>query len=114
MTRLDLRGLEAVPTERSSERCRSTGHLILMATRSLIDDETVVIDVGHCRDIARALADVLKNSSASRGMILAASPFVIERSGRVKTLVEMIEQAGDDEAANFQLARLLLRALEWA
>ena len=48
-----------------------------------------------------------------RAEILGGSPYVIERSGRARTIVEMIEhEAGDDEW-RLRLSKLLLRALVW-
>jgi hypothetical protein len=48
-----------------------------------------------------------------RPAILAASPRVVERSGRVRTLVEMIEDQPGDDASRSRLVMLLLRALIW-
>ena len=42
-----------------------------------------------------------------------ASPAVTETSGRVRTLVEMIEKDEADDTYRLRLAKLLLRALLW-
>jgi hypothetical protein len=98
----------------SHDPCRLAAGQIIVAANSLIGDPTIVIDRCRCRAIARALAGALANPHARRADILAASPFVIERSGRDKTLVEMIEEDESEGAAKLRLARLLLRAIEWA
>src|SRR3954447_20463173 len=49
----------------------------------------------------------------SRPAILAASPRVVETSGRIRTLVEMIEGQRGDDASRSRLVTLLMRALIW-
>jgi hypothetical protein len=49
----------------------------------------------------------------TRAIILAASPSLVERSGRVRSLVEMIEDEPGDDASRFRTAKLLMRALIW-
>jgi hypothetical protein len=49
----------------------------------------------------------------TRSQVLAASPYVLERSGRIRTLVEMIEEESGDDATRLRLAILLMRALAW-
>jgi hypothetical protein len=69
-------------------------------------------DPSRYRSVAVSLANALANRRNRPG-ILAASPYVVERSGRVRTLVEMIEHEVGDDASLIRLSRLLLRALEW-
>jgi hypothetical protein len=100
-------------TEIAPDPSHDAASLIIEAARSLIDDTAVVVDRGHCRAVAQALASSLARGDACRADILAVSPSIVERSGRVKTLVEMVEEDGGDRAARLRLARLLLRAIDW-
>jgi hypothetical protein len=80
------------------------------AALSLADEATG--DSARYRSVAESLADALA-ARRDRIGILAASPYVVERSGRVRTVVEMIEHEAGDDAALARLSKLLLRALEW-
>jgi hypothetical protein len=62
---------------------------------------------------AERLARALESPEVTRSRLLKASPAVLERSGRTRTLVEMIAAEPDDDEARLRLARLLLRALIW-
>ena len=62
---------------------------------------------------ADRLARALESPRVGRSRLLLASPAVLERSGRSRTLVEMIEAEPDDDEARLRLAKLLLRALVW-
>jgi hypothetical protein len=99
--------------ERSPDPSLLAARLIVMAARSLANDHTVTVDASLCRAAAASLAGALARPLVHRADILAASPFVVERSGRSKTLVEMIENEDGDDAAKIRLARLLLRAIDW-
>jgi hypothetical protein len=87
--------------------------LIITAARSLCSDSTVFIADDRCRAVAEALTRALAVPHARRADILDASPSIFDPSGRIKTLVEMIEEEDGDDAAKLRLARLLLRAIEW-
>ena len=86
---------------------------IVAAARSLLTDMAVDVDRGRCLAVALAIEDALADPDASACDILSASPFVVERSGRVRTLVEMVEADESQGEERFRLARLLLRAIEW-
>jgi hypothetical protein len=62
---------------------------------------------------AERFARALESPGVSRSRLLKASPAVLERSGRTRTLVEMIAAEPDDDEARLRLAKLLLRALVW-
>ncbi len=62
---------------------------------------------------ADRIAAALRPARVDRRRLLGASPALVERSGRTRTLVEMIEAEPEDDAAQFRLARLLFRALLW-
>ena len=91
----------------------AAGHVAAMAARSLIDDATIVADARRLDAVDRSLSAALADPDALRADILDASPFVVERSGRVRTLVEMIEDDEAQGAERLRLAMLLLRAIEW-
>jgi hypothetical protein len=85
------------------------------------------------RDAAEVLADEARDASQSGRYLLAAdrlnmqlgslrvarrrlilaSPALIERSGRTRSLVEMIEAELSDDDYRLRLAKLLFRALIW-
>ncbi len=62
--------------------------------------------------VAARLGAVLE-SSPNRLEVLDASPRVVERSGRIRTFVEMIEDEPGDDATRFRLTMVLMRALIW-
>jgi hypothetical protein len=62
---------------------------------------------------ADRLTQALELPQISRHRLLMASPAVLERSGRSRTLIDMIDAEPDDDAARLRLAKLLLRALIW-
>jgi hypothetical protein len=97
----------------SAEPILSAARLVVRAARSLVTDPAVEIDAGRCRAIADSLARALARPHANAVDILKVSPFVYERSGEVKTIVEMIMNIEGDDATKFQMGRLLLRALDW-
>jgi hypothetical protein len=69
-------------------------------------------DAARYLEVAVALGVALE-SRPSRREILAASPRVVERSGRVRTVVEMIEDEPGDDQSRLRPVTLLLRALIW-
>jgi hypothetical protein len=56
---------------------------------------------------------VALEARTTRAIVLEASPHLVERSGRVRSLVEMIEDEPGDEASRFRTAQILMRALIW-
>jgi hypothetical protein len=89
---------------------RRAARLVMGASLSLAHETTG--DSSRYRSVAVSLANALA-ARRNRHGILAASPYVVERSGRVRTLVEMIEHEVGNDAALIRLSRLLLRALDW-
>ena len=93
----------------------------------------LLLAAGIVRDAAEALADEARDASESaryiyaadrlatalgsprvgRQRLLTASPALTERSGRNRSLVEMIEAEPDDDDHRPRLAKLLFRALLW-
>jgi hypothetical protein len=65
------------------------------------------------RVAADRLAAVLGSPRVGRLRLLGASPALTERSGRNRTLVEMIGEDPGEIDARVRLAKLLLRALRW-
>jgi hypothetical protein len=104
-------GLAMTPETSPDDPLRDAARLVIQAARSLAEGATGPDAAWYgsaARDLSAGLA-----GGPGRAEILAASPYVIERSGRPRTIVEMIEhEAGGDEA-RLRLARLLLRALAW-
>ena len=104
-------GPETPPDPSPDDAIRHAARLVLEAARSLAEDAGGG-DVARFGSAARRLSAVLE-AGPGRAEILAASPYVIGRSGRARTIVEMIEhEAGDDES-RLRLAKLLMRALVW-
>jgi hypothetical protein len=89
---------------------RRAARLVMEAALSLANETTG--DPSRYRSVAESLAAALAARRRRLG-ILTASPYVVERSGRVRTVVEMIEHEAGDDAALARLSTLLLRALEW-
>jgi hypothetical protein len=87
--------------------------LVHDAALTLAEDADVAADRGRYLGVAVRLGMVLDVRS-TRAQILMASPYVVERSGRVRTLVEMIEDEPGDDASRLRLVTLLLRALTWS
>ncbi|WP_435011996.1 hypothetical protein P12x_006109 (plasmid) [Tundrisphaera lichenicola] len=94
----------------SDHRLRRSATLVRDEARALADADPA--DAGRYRQAASGLEAALRDGG-NRETILRVSPFVIERSGRFRTIVEMIEDEPGDDEARRRLARLLLRALEW-
>jgi hypothetical protein len=98
-----------------------------LASRELLLAASIV------RDAAEALAEESREAAESaryffaadrldmalgllrvgRRRLILASPALKERSGRTRSLVEMIEAETGDDDARFKLAKLLFRALIW-
>lgn len=97
----------------SAEQILSAARLVVRAARSLVTDPTVEIDASRCHAIANSLACALARPHADAADILKVSPFVYERSGEVRTLVEMIMHGDSDDVTKLQMGRLLLRTLDW-
>ncbi|WP_435007048.1 hypothetical protein P12x_004452 [Tundrisphaera lichenicola] len=72
---------------------------------------------GRIRDRYQFAADRLTQTldfpRPSRRRLLEASPAVLERSRRSRSLIEMIEAEPEDDEVRLRLAKLLLRALVW-
>ena len=73
----------------------------------------MTVHTGFCLAVAEDLGQAIANPNVTRSLLLYASPRVVERSGRVKTLIEMLEQEAGDSAYLARLARLLLRSIQW-
>jgi hypothetical protein len=86
--------------------------LVHDAALTLADDAADTADRDRYLGVAVRLGMVL-DACSSRDQILAASPYVVERSGKVTTVVEMIEYEPGNEAARLRLVTLLMRALLW-
>jgi hypothetical protein len=103
--------MREIPPETSpDDPSREAARLVMEAALSLAHGTAG--DSARYRSVAESLAESLA-ARRDRGGLLAASPYVVERSGRVRTVVEMIEHEEGDDEALLRLARLLLRALEW-
>jgi hypothetical protein len=104
-------GPETLPDPSPHDGIRHAARLVLEAARSLAEDAAGG-DAARFGPVARQLSDVL-GDGAGRAEILAGSPYVVERSGRARTIVEMIEHVAGDDESRLRLARLLMRALIW-
>jgi hypothetical protein len=98
---------------------QATSDLILAATivrdaaDSIANDETDPQAVASYLRAADRLDEALNSPEISPRRILRASPALTERSGRVRTLVEMIEAEPVEDHARLRLAKLLFRSLIW-
>jgi hypothetical protein len=87
-------------------------NLVHDAALTLAEVATAPDDAARYLEVAVRLSVALE-SRPSRPQVLAASPRIIERSGRVRTVVEMIEAEPGDDESRLRLVTLLLRALIW-
>ena len=96
----------------SAELVHSAG-VVRDAARFLAEQSADGPESARFRHVADRLASALDSTRLGRLRLLTTSPALTERSGRNRTLIEMIaEEPGDDEA-RLRLAKLLLRALNW-
>jgi hypothetical protein len=96
----------------SPELIHSAG-IVRDAAQALAEERFDTPESARFRHVADRLTSALNSSRRGQGGLLMISPAVTERSGRNRTLLEMIaEDPGDDET-RFRLAKLLLRALSW-
>ncbi len=83
------------------------------AAQALAEEALDSFDAARYHSLANRLARVLESPRAGRQRLLLTSPALTERSGRNRTLIDMLEDDPGDAAARLRLAKLLLRALVW-
>ena len=87
--------------------------IVQRAAEALAEESSEAHDVDRYLLVADRISAALDLARPSRQRILRTSPALIEKSGRTRTLIEMIEAETGDEAARLRLAKLLFRALIW-
>jgi len=83
------------------------------AAEAVSEQHSLSYDTSRFVFLADRLGDMLRSVQVVRSRLLRISPALTERSGRNRTLIEMIEAHPGDDEARLRLARLLLRALVW-
>ena len=109
------------PAPLMSRQAASPAHHPLILAARIVRDaaDSLGSEVEDLTESARyflaadRIAAALRPVRFDRRRLLGASPALVERSGRTRTLVEMIEAEPEDATARFRLARLLFRALLW-
>ena len=92
---------------------RTAAIIVRDAAGALAEEAREAADVARFLLAADRISAVLGSPQAGRQRFLLASPALTERSGRNRTLIEMIEAEPGDDDYRFRLAKLLFRALLW-
>jgi hypothetical protein len=87
--------------------------LVRDAAEALAEEALESSEASRYHLVADRLNTALGSPRVDRRRLLMTSPALTERSGRTRTLVEMIEADECDDAYRFRLAKLLFRALPW-
>ena len=111
--RHDARPRRRRRTSRRSANCSDAAAIVRDAAEALADEARDAAEAARYLLAADRLSRGARLARVGRRRLLLASPAVIERSGRTRTLVEMIEAEPGDDEARLRLAKLLLRALVW-
>jgi hypothetical protein len=83
------------------------------AAEALAEEARDASDAARYLLAADRISTVLDSPRSGRERFLLASPALTERSGRNRTLIEMIEAEPADDDYRLRLAKLLFRALLW-
>jgi len=101
------------PLTPASDEFRLAAEIVHAAAEALALEASEAREASRYLLAADRLSAVLDSPRAGRQQLLMASPAVVEKSGRNRTLIEMIEAEPGDEASRLRLAKVLFRALLW-
>jgi hypothetical protein len=98
-----------------SAKFLTAARIVQKAAEALASESSEVAVISRYLLAADRISAVLDSPRPGRQRLLKASPALTERSGRSRTLIEMIEAEPDedDDETRFRLAKLLFRALIW-
>jgi hypothetical protein len=109
------------PVLLNSRRAQAHASPGLILAASIVRDAAEVLaeealeasESARFRLSADRLTAAIGSPQVGRSRLLVASPALTERSGRNRTLVEMIEAEPGNDDDRLRLAKLLFRALVW-
>jgi hypothetical protein len=105
--------LETSGRNLASAESLTAARIVQSAAEALAQETSAMADISRFLFAADRIAAVLESPRPTRQRLLLSSPAVTERSGRSRSLIEMIEADPGDETSRFRLAKLLFRALLW-
>ena len=99
--------------EPASAGLRLASRIVRDAAKALAAEARETSEAARYLMVADRITKIVDSPRTSRQQLVLASPALTERSGRRRSLIEMIEEDPGDDGYRLRLAKILFRALIW-